>query len=82
MDAQKAVNTMLYKTLLYRNLKILNIKNRTAAKWQPAVIGGTTWGQTATNDIKIELVRAVNNHLPKQQKSKQLLMKQEIEMLV
>lgn len=68
MDAQKAVNTMLYKTLLYRNLKILNIKNRTAAKQQPAVIGGTTWGWTVTNDFVIQLVGAVNNHLPKQQK--------------
>lgn len=75
MDAQKAVNTMLYKTLLYRNLKILNIKNRTAAKQQPAVIGGTTWGRTVTNDIVIQLVGAVNNHLPKQPKSKQLLIK-------
>lgn len=75
MDSQKAVNTMLYKTLLYRNLKILNIKNRTAAKRTPAVIGGTTWGRTVTNDIVIQLVGAVNNHLPKQQKSKQLLIK-------
>jgi len=65
MDAQKAVNTMLYKTLVYRNLKILNIKNHTAAKRQPAVIGGTTQGWTVTNDIVIELVRALNNHLPK-----------------
>lgn len=65
MDAQKAVNTMLYKTLLYRNLKILNIKNRKAAKQQPSVIGGTTQGWTVTNDIVIELVGAVNNHLPK-----------------
>lgn len=76
MDAQKAVNTMLYKTLLYRNLKSLNIKN-TAAKRQPAVIGETTLGWTATNDTVIELVRAVNNHLPKQLKPKQLLIKQE-----
>lgn len=82
MDAQKAVNTTLYKTLLYRNLKILNIKNRTAAKRQPAVIGGTTQGWTVTNDIVIELVGAVNNHLPKTTNEKQLLIKQEIEMLV
>ncbi len=75
MDAQKAVNTMLYKTLLYRNWKILNIKNT-------AAIGETTWGWTATNDTVIELVRAVNNHLPKQQQPKLLLIKQEIEMLI
>ncbi len=57
----------------FKNSKYQN----TAAKRQPAVIGETTLGWTATNDTVIELVRAVNNHLPKQQKPKQLLIKQE-----
>lgn len=63
MDAQKAVNNSLQNTTLQK-FKNSKYRKHTAAKRQPAVIGGTTQGWTVTNVI--ELVRAVNNHLPKQ----------------
>lgn len=68
MDAQKAVNNSLQNTTLHK-FKNSKYRKHTAAKRQPAVIGGITRGWTVTNDIVIELVRAVNNHPPQQMKT-------------